>query len=323
MTARDTTTTSAAVINGYGGPEQLVAAEVPLGAPTDAQVLIEVAAIAVNPVDLSTRDGRNIPESDARFPMVLGWDVAGTVVATGSAVTGLTVGDRVAAMVFQPIDQRGTYARRLNLDASLLAKVPDELTLQQAATVPLAGLTASQLLVQACDDGARTLLVTGALGAVGRHVVALAARAGLEVVGVVRPAQAADLKTLGGALAVDREDFADDVRSRYPDGVDAAIDLVGGTTANTAFDLVRDGGRYATAVPPYMDPSGRFESERDVDLYVHTVHPDTEGLTGLLALAATGAIGTGIQHSYALSDAAEAHRRQAAGGLTGRVVLLP
>src|SRR5437868_8031375 len=115
-------TTRAAVINSYGGPEVLVAATVPLVAMTDAQVLIDVAAVTVNPGDLTTRAGVAIPEKDARFPMVLGWDVAGTVLATGAAVTGLHVGDRVAGMVFQPIDQRGTYAQYVNLDAGLLAK---------------------------------------------------------------------------------------------------------------------------------------------------------------------------------------------------------
>jgi NADPH2:quinone reductase len=70
--------------------------------------------------------------------------VAGTVLATGAAVTTLQVGDRVAGMVFQPIDQRGTYAKHVNLDAGLLAKVPDELTLRQAATIPLVALTVGQ-----------------------------------------------------------------------------------------------------------------------------------------------------------------------------------
>ncbi|HKC26737.1 MAG TPA: NADP-dependent oxidoreductase [Jatrophihabitans sp.] len=317
------TTTRAAVINGYGGPEQLVLAEVPIPGLTDTQVLLDVSAVAVNPVDLTTRAGVSIPEKDARFPMVLGWDVAGTVLAIGAAVTDLELGDRVAAMVFQPIDQRGTYAKYLTLDASLLAKVPDELTLQQAATVPLVSLTASQLLDEVTADGAKTLLVTGPLGAVGRHVVALAARAGLEVIGAAAAERADDLRTLGAALTVDRSNFTDAVRERYPDGVDAAIDLVGGSASHAAFGVVRDGGRYATAVPPYVDASGRFEPEREVTIHVLTVAPDTDRLTDLLALAAQGVLGTAVEHTYPLADAADAHRRQIAGGLRGRVVLIP
>ena len=317
------TTTRAAVIRSYGGPETLVAAEVPLPELGDAQVLVEVAAAAVNPVDISTREGDNIPEKDARFPMVLGWDVAGTVLATGASVTNLQIGDRVAGMVFQPIQQRGTYARYVDFDADLLAKVPDGLTLEQASTVPLVALTASGLLDEATVDGPMTLLVTGALGAVGRHVVALAARAGIEVIGAARAHRAEDLRALGAAVVVDRDDVTGAVRQRYPAGVDAAIDLVGGEPSHAAFGLVRDGGRYVTAVPPYVDGSGRFETGRGITPVVYQVAPDTHRLVGLLALAAQGILSTGVQYTYPLDDAAEAHRRQAAGGLTGRVLLLP
>ena len=268
---------------GRGGPELLPAVSLPLAASTSSQVQLEVAAVAVNPVDLTTRAGRNIPESDARFPMVLGRDVAGTVAAIGSDVTDWQVGDRVAAMVFQPLDQSGVHAQYVNLEADLLARVPQELGLQQAATVPLAGLTASQLLDEGLSQGARTLLVDGPLGAVGRTLVALAVRGGLEVVGVVRPDQTDDLLALG-ATAVQRGAFADAVRRLHPTGVDAAIDLVGGTTAHQAFAAVKDGGRYATAVPPYIDPSGPFDVQRDIKVHVRTVHPHTGRLTGRLLL---------------------------------------
>jgi NADPH:quinone reductase-like Zn-dependent oxidoreductase len=318
-----TSTTRAAVINGYGGAEQLVVADIPVADPTDSQALIEVAAVSVNPVDLTTRAGRNIPESDARFPMVLGWDAAGTVLAVGSAVTDVKVGDRVAAMVFQPIDQRGTYAAHITLDADLLAHVPAELTLEQAATMPLAGLTASQLVDEALTDGAKTLLVTGALGAVGRHVVALAARAGVEVLGAVAAERVEELRALGANDAVGRDAFTAEVLAHHPAGVDAAIDLVGGTSSHGAFDAVRDGGRYATAVPPYIDKSGRFEDGKGIKIYVHTVHPDTARLTELLKLADDGILSTVVEAAYPLAEAAEAHRRQATGGLSGRVQILP
>src|SRR3954452_18917553 len=96
------THTHAAVIDAFGGPEQLRPREIPISAPAAGQLQIEVAAAAVNPVDLSTRDGRNIPAADARFPMVIGWDAAGTVVAIGDGVEDWRVGERVAAMLFQP-----------------------------------------------------------------------------------------------------------------------------------------------------------------------------------------------------------------------------
>ncbi len=321
-TAKNPTTTRAAVIDAFGGPELLHLAQLPLDAPADTQVQVEIAAISVNPVDLSTRAGRNIPDSDAQFPMVLGWDFAGTVVATGADVTDWQVGDRVAAMVFQPIDQNGVYANYVNLDGGLLSRVPEQLSLQKAATVPLAGLTASQLLDEALVDGAKTLLIDGPLGAVGRSLVALATRAGVEVIGVVRRDQSDGLRALGATSTVERGAFTDAVRRHYPGGVDAAIDLVGGPTARNAFAAVRDGGRYATAVPPYIDPTGRFDVQRHITIHVLTVHPDTDRLTELLALAAQDTLPTTVEQTYPLDSAADAHRHQAAGGLTGRVVLV-
>jgi NADPH2:quinone reductase len=317
------TTTRAAVIDAFGGPELLHVAEVPLAAPGSAQVQVRVGAVAVNPVDLSTRAGRNIADEDAHFPMVLGWDVAGTVAAVGSGVTGWRAGDRVAAMVFQPIDQHGVYAQQVNLDAELLARVPDALSLEQAATVPLAGLTAAQLLDEALVDGASTLLVDGPLGAVGRAVVVLATRAGVAVTGVARPAQTDALLALGATEAVPRDGFDAALRERHPGGVAAAIDLVGGRAARATFDAVRDGGRYATAVPPYIDPTGRFDTERGITLHVHTVHPDSARLTELLGLAADGVLPTVVERIYPLDAAADAHRHQAAGRLTGRIVIVP
>jgi len=242
--------TRAAVIDAFGGPELLHISAMPLPVPSASQVQLEVAAIAVNAVDLQTRSGRAIPVADARFPMVLGWDVAGTVAAVGEDVTGWQVGDRAAAMVFQPKDQHGTYAERINLDAGLLSRAPDELSLERAATVPLAGLTATQLLDLAHIGDVRTLLVNAPLGAVGRGVLVLAVAAGVEVIAVARVEQADQLRDLGAALAVERGDYTAKVRQHYPNGVDAAIDLVGGAAAHTVFDLVRDGGRYVTSVPP-------------------------------------------------------------------------
>lgn len=180
-------TTRAQVIVSFGGADRLHPGELPLAAPGLGQVQIRVAATAVNPVDLTTRAGRNIPEEVARFPMIIGWDAAGTVEQLADGVEGWAVGDRVAAMTFQPLDQNGTYTQHLNLATDLLARVPDGLTLERAATIPLAGLTASQLvrLVDLAPGG--TLLVNGPLGAVGRLVVQLAHREGITVVAAAAP----------------------------------------------------------------------------------------------------------------------------------------
>jgi len=298
-------------------------AVLPLTTPGEGQVQITVAAIAVNPVDLQTRAGSSIPAKDARFPMVLGWDAAGTIAAIGEGVRDWQVGDRVAAMTFQPLDQNGTYTQYLNLAAHLVAPVPPGLTLPQAATLPLAGLTASQMVRWLDVPAGGTLLVNAPLGAVGRLAVQLAHHAGVNVVAVVTPAQREQAIELGATDTVDRGEFTDAVRELHPGGVHAAIDLIGGATSHTTLAAVRDGGAYATSVLQYNDPSGAFTPQRGIRLHPHTVHPDTPALTDLLQAASRGELTTAIEATYPLADAEAAHRRQAQGNLRGKLVLTP
>lgn len=317
------TTTRAQVIDSFGDPDVFYTDDRPLVAPGLGQVQVKVVAAGVNPVDLTTRQGKNIPGDAARFPMIVGWDAAGTVEGVGDGVEGWQVGDRVAAMTFQPVDQNGTYARYVNLAADLVAPVPDGLPLEQAATVPLVGLTGSQLVQWLDLPADATLLVNGPVGAVGRVVVQLAQRAGIRVVAVAKPADQPYARELGATEVVDRGDYAAEVRELYPEGVDAAIDLVGGAAGHAALASVRDGGAYVTVVPPYVDPTGPFDSERGIGFEVLIVHPDTAELTALLQAADRGELSTAIEHAYPLDQAAEAHRRQSQGGLRGKLLLLP
>lgn len=315
-------TAQAQVIRSYGDEAQFEAATLAMPErPAARQVRLTVAAVSVNPVDLTTRAGKNIPPEAARFPMVLGWDVAGVVTAVGDAVMGVEVGDRVAAMTFQAADQNGTYRSVLDLDVDLVSPVPDGLDLRVAATVPLAGLTASEIVDRIGARQGATMLVNAPLGAVGRVVVQLAASRGVRVVGITDRSE--DAKALGAQVVLARGASADDVRASVPGDIDAAVDLVGGATARAAFDSVRQGGAYVTVVPPYIDSSGVFEPSRGIELEVVTVHPDQDRLTELLAQVHEGRVLSPIEQEFALSDVAAAHRRQAAGGLHGKLVLVP
>ena len=316
-------TTRTEVIDSFGGLDRFRSEELPLAAPGAGEVRVRVAAAAVNPVDLSTRAGMVIPTDAARFPMTVGWDAAGTIEGVGEDVEGWRVGDRVAAMTVQPADQNGTYAERINVAADLVARVPDGVSLEQAATIPLAALTATQMLGWADVPAGGTLLVDAPLGGVGRFVVQLARNAGIAVVAVTTPGDRDDALGLGAAEVVDRGDFAAAVREPHPEGVDAAVDIVGGATARASLASVRDGGAYITAVPPFLDETGPFTPERDIRFEVQNVRPDAPVLARLLEAVGDGRLTSGIERTYPLAEAAEAHRRQARGGLRGKLVLLP
>ena len=323
MTTATRTTTTATVIDRFGAVDVLRPAKRQVAAAASGQVRIRVAAAAINPVDLQTRSGRVLVPGATDFPLVLGWDVAGTVEQLGDDVDGFAVGDRVAAMTFQPVDQNGTYAMRIVLDAALLASVPDGLALERAATVPLAGLTASQLVEVVGLSAGATLLVDGPTGSVGGMAVQLAAGAGIDVIAVANADDEELVRSLGASAIVPRGDFTADVRALHPGGVDAAIDVVGRDSARAALAAVRDGGTFATVFTDYDDHDATIEPERGIRVEELTVRPDTPQLARLLTAADRGELRTAIAATFPLAEAAEAHRRLEQGGVRGKLVLVP
>ncbi|MGW7425178.1 NADP-dependent oxidoreductase [Streptomyces sp. NPDC054813] len=300
----------AVVLTTYGGPERLSVSDVPEPAvPEPDGVLVRVAAAAVNPVDLQTRAGAHAEHSAFRPPMILGWDVAGTVTAVGDDVTGFRVGDPVVAMSAQMATGRGTYAETVALPADIVAPAPASVPLTTAAGLPLAALTARQALdALALPDGA-TLLVTGALGAVGGLAVQLARLRGLTVVAQVRSARDEDHAR---ALGADRVVSA----ARIPvPGVDGLLETAG---LPEAIGAVRDNGRAVSVVPTRVPAA-----ERGIHVAVSHVEQDGPGLAALGSLVDGGGLRLRTAKELGFEDAPEAHRLLAAGGVRGKLLLLP
>ncbi|MFE5732116.1 NADP-dependent oxidoreductase [Streptomyces sp. NPDC056528] len=303
----------AVVLSAYGGPERLEVARLPEPSAPDASgILIRVAAAAVNPVDLQTRAGSHADHSAVRLPMVLGWDVAGTVTAVGRDVVAFRPGDHVVAMSAQMATGRGTYAETVSLPADIAAPAPRSVPLTAAAGLPLAGLTAQQAL-DALDlpEGA-TLLVTGAVGSVGGFAVQLAALRGLRVVAQVRRAADAD-----EALALGARDVrvgADPSPVAGP-AVDGLLETAG---LPRAIGAVRDGGRSVSIVP-----TRRPAAERGITATVGHVEQDGARLAELAGLVDSGGLRLRTAGEFGFDGAAEAHRSLARGGARGKLLLLP
>ncbi|GHO92699.1 NADPH:quinone reductase [Reticulibacter mediterranei] len=329
----------AVVIDQFGGPETLHVVDIPIQDPAPGQVRIRVAAAAVNPVDLGVRAGKIIAHEQARFPMVLGWDVAGHVNAVGEGVTHVRAGDKVIALSPQGITQIGTYAEYIVLPAKYVAIVPDGVELTTAASLPLAGLTALQALEKLSLVPGEMLLINGPLGAVGNFAVQLAARQHIIVLGAVHEKDAELARSLGVHIALDRQkDLAEQVHQVIPAGVDAALDLVGGAAIQGTLTAVRDGGRYATVIPDaalrsggragtaspeWKIPSGPFVPQRSITASSILVRSDVTQLASLVNLLAAGQLITRVTDVFPLERASEAHQLLAAGGLHGKIVLVP
>jgi NADPH:quinone reductase-like Zn-dependent oxidoreductase len=300
------TTFRAAVVRTPGVPDSIEIIDVPVVEPGPGQVRVEIAGAAVNPVDLALAAGvfHGLGLIDQPAHTGLGWDFAGTVTAAGPDVD-LPVGSRVAGLIAGFDRDFGTYAEQLVVPASDTALVPDGLDLATAATVPLNGLAAAQLVDLLGDGGGRSLLVTGAAGAVGGYVVPLAQDRGWRVTGLAR---AEDEKFVRGLGA----DFTAEAAPGWDAVADGAVLQEGGVA------LVRDGGLFV-GVKPGAAPA----EERGVTVRVVVAHPDGARLAQLLDATASGHLPARVHAVVPLDQVAAAHRAVANGGVRGRYVLQP
>lgn len=298
-------------VTAFGGPEVLRAAERPWPQPGPDELVVEIAAANVNPTDLAARSGahrRRMPELTP--PFISGWDLAGTVSQTGSAVTGLAVGDEVVGMIpWIRIGGRvGSYAEAAVVDPAWIAPRPSGLGAVRGATVPLNALTARQALELIAAPRGASLLITGASGAVGGFAVQLAAQAGLRVIAVASDGDEAWVESLGATEVVPRGTDLDTVGP-----VDAALDAV--PVGEAAARRVHDGGVVVF--------TRRIElvAERGLRVETPLVHSDARALAELTQMVASGQLRTRVARTLELARAAEAHALLERGGLRGKVVL--
>ena len=296
----------AAVVTAPGDTDAISILDLPVVPLEAGEVRVAVEAATVNPVDLAVRNGvmHQAGVIDQPEHTGLGWDFAGTVLEAGAGVD-LAAGTRVAGLVGGLDRDFGTYAEQLVLPAAAVAGVPDGLGLVEAATVPLNALTAAQLVDILGDGDGRTLLVTGAAGAVGAYAVPFALARGWQVTGLARAADEQFVLGLGAGFTV--EPMA---------GWDAVADPA--VLQEQAVALVRDGGLFV-GVQPSFAPA----SERGVEIRVVSVEPDGERLAGLLERTATGEIPARVAEVLPLDRYDEAHAAVAKGGVRGRFVLRP
>jgi len=300
------TTFRAAVVRTPGGPDSIEIVDVPVVEPGPGQVRVEIAGATVNAVDLGVAAGVFHDMGLVHQPdhTGLGWDFAGTVRAAAPNVD-LPVGSRVAGMIAGFDHAVGAYAEQLILAASDVALVPDGLDLITAATVPLNGLAAAQLVDLLGAGNGRRLLVTGAAGAVGGYAIPLAQERGWQVTGLARPDDEQFVRSLDA-----------DFTPEPSPGWDAVADAA--TLQAQALALVRDNGILVTMLP------GRGPAaERGITTHVVEVEPDGSRLAALLDATARGRLPARVHATIPLTEAPAAHRAVAKGGTRGRYVLRP
>jgi NADPH:quinone reductase-like Zn-dependent oxidoreductase len=301
----------ASVLYQFGNPDVLKYEDYPDPVLGRGEVLVKVAAASINPVDLLERKGMLKDWKTLTFPAIIGWDMAGTVVQIGEDVSNFRVGDRVLAWTYC------TYAELCPVSTRVLAKVPDKLDLIDAATLPLVGITGSQLISVAGEiQPNQTVLVAGAAGGVGRSAVYTAKDRGAYVIAGVLKKQI----DAGSEIGADEIVALDDEQSvgALPQ-VDIVANAVRGKTAELLLEKVKPGGVFAsvTGAPANAE---RFPTVR-VKSFVSKQDPE------VLAYCADGAVAGKLKipvaNKFDLREARAAHEAMEQGGVKGKVLLIP
>ncbi|MGW0733986.1 NADP-dependent oxidoreductase [Streptomyces sp. NPDC002851] len=308
----------AIALDKYGSADDLYVAELPDPKVAPGEVLIRVKAAGVNPVDWKLAAGGLDPIMEVGFPMIPGWDVAGVVERVGLDVGEFAVGDEVYGYIRKDTAQHGAYAELVAASVRMLAKKPESLTWEQAAGVPLAGLTALHTLRRVGVSAGETVLIHAAAGGVGSLGVQLAVAAGARVIGTASERNHAFLRELGAEPMVYGEGLIERVRELAPDGIDAALDFVGGGAVDVSLPLLKEG--------PEEGRPARVASITDGEAvekggYLVWVRPDAAGLVELGRLADAGKLRVNVDKALPLEEAAEAWRLSAAGRTRGKLVL--
>ncbi|GAB3061860.1 NADP-dependent oxidoreductase [Sediminivirga luteola] len=298
--------------SAYGDPGSLSLTELPTPKVAPGAVLIQVHRAAVNPVDWKLMAGGLDGMIDVVFPVVPGWDVTGTVAALGPDVPEFQVGQRVAAYARKDVVSGGTYAEYVAVPATSVAAVPEGVSDEAAAGLPLAGLTALRSL-EALDPlgPGDTVLIHAASGGVGHLAAQLAVAAGATVLGTASEANHERLRALGVTPLSYGEGLPDRVREHAPDGVTAVADFVGGVLDDT-LAVLRPGGRHVSiADPGVAEAGGRWI----------WVRPDGARLATLLRLVAEGSLRVEIDRVFPLAEGAEALALSRDGQARGKLII--
>lgn len=293
-----------------GGPEVLKSVTVQRPEPGIGEILVRVHAAGVNPADVMNRQAGVFAGEP---PFVLGWDVSGTVEATGPGVTIHRLGDAVFGMLPFP-HGHGAYAQYAVAPARAFVPKPDRFDHVQAAAVPQSGLTAWQALVDTADIGAGSrVLVNGASGGVGHLAVQIAKAHGAYVIGVASTANTDFVRTLGADEVID---YTTTDITEAADGLDVVLETVGGDYPAKALDVLKPGGILVTTLPHTLAAVEDDARERGVRLAGLFVEADRAGMTALAELAIAGKLTPTIAATFPLEQAATAQSTKSGPGKT-------
>jgi NADPH:quinone reductase-like Zn-dependent oxidoreductase len=309
------------VIKSYGGVDKLIYAEIEKPNVCEGEVLIRIKAAGVNPVDCKIRKGLLKSRMKNEFPITLGWDFSGIVVDTGYSAKRFKPADEVYGYARRMKISQGTYAEYIVLPESYVVHKPSNISFDEAASVPLAGLTAFQALF---DKGKmvkhQKVLILGASGGVGSFAIQFAKIKGAEVYALAGPDREEYLKDLGADYIFDYSDK--DWDKKYleilPEKADIVLDFVGQDVGKKAYELTKEKG---TLVSVINQPDVDIANKLNINVKYLFVEPDSIELDKIRDWIEKNKIKINIDKTFELKDAAQAHQYIEKGHTLGKVIL--
>ena len=310
----------AAIINEFGYAEVLGIADVSKPIPNDEQVLIKVIAAGINPVDTKVRAGTSGMSKQLKLPAILGWDVSGVIETTGKNVSDFKPGDAVFGCIGFP-GLGKAYAEFAVADPKLLAKKPDNISFDEAAAVPLAGLTAYQAINEHLKvSSGQRILIQAAAGGVGHLAVQFAKLNGAFVIGTASDKNGKFLKNIGVDQVIDykKEKF-----ETLVSGLDAALDAMGGEVLYRSISCVNPGG-IVVCLPSSTkgDPRAiQLAQQQGVKLIWPMMHTDGGEMRIIASLLGQKKLKVTIDKIFTLDQIVWAHKAVETHGSKGKVVV--
>ncbi|MGN6342312.1 MAG: NADP-dependent oxidoreductase [Ginsengibacter sp.] len=310
----------AVIINEFGPPEVLQNVTMEKPVPNDEEVLIKIKFAGINPVDAKVRAGTSGMSKTLKLPSILGWDVSGIIESVGKNVSQFKKGDEVFGCIGFP-GLGKTYAEFAVADPKLLTKKPANVTFEDAAAVPLAGLTAYQAINEHLKiSNGQKILIQAAAGGVGHLAVQFAKLNGAFVAGTASEKNAAFLKQIGVDQFIDykKEKF----ENAFQNG-DAVLDAMGGNVLYSSIHCTRTGGK-VVCLPSSTknDPEAiRLARERNIDLIWPMMHPDGLQMETIAGLMEQKNLIVKIDKIFNLEEIAEAHKAIESHSTDGKIVI--
>jgi NADPH:quinone reductase-like Zn-dependent oxidoreductase len=313
-TATTISTMKAVRIHSYGGPQVLVEENVPMPKPSSGEVLIEVHAAGVNPIDWKVREGYGKGWLKHKLPLILGWDVSGVIKELGSGVKGFKKGDEVYGKLDTGHD--GAYAEYTVSNTENISLKPRTLDHVHAAAIPIAALTAWQSLFDLANLSAgQSVLIHAAAGGVGHFAVQFSKWKGAKVIGTASARNEEFVKKLGADMVIDytTKIFEDEISS-----VDCVLDTQGGEVLNRSLRVLKKGGIVvSTLSEPSADDLARYGVRSSHVL----ARSDSRQLMQIAELIDKGDVRPVVETILPLAEARRAHEMSQTGHVRGKIVL--